>query len=66
MNRIILRDIKEGRSTVDIELKIRFHEVDNLNKMVTDNIRTVKSNNRRIEAILKEIDELIAMKEMRG
>jgi hypothetical protein len=58
MNRIIMKDIKEGRSTVEIELKIRYHEVNNLNKMITNNIRTIESNNRRIAAILMEIEEL--------
>jgi hypothetical protein len=53
-----MKDIKEGRSTVEIELKIRCHEVNNLNKMITNNIRTIESNNRRIAAILMEIEEL--------
>lgn len=62
MNRIIMKDIKEGRSTVEIELKIRYHEVNNLNKMITNNIKSVESNNRRIAAILVEIEELKSIK----
>jgi hypothetical protein len=53
-----MKDIKEGRSTVEIELNIRYHEINNLNKMITNNIRTIESNNRRIAAILMEIEEL--------
>ena len=58
----VVKDVKMGKTTIEHEIDIRCHEMNVLNNMISNRIRTIESNNRRIAAIYEEVKELKRLK----